>query len=116
MSIAQRCVELASLFEAELLTELMLRFWQHPFADDSDFRSSLLESATEALQQATEGERLLDSLSPENTNFVAALWYVEWVSMRASETEDPSQIHQRREQWLGNVKRSIPSCFKDDVA
>jgi hypothetical protein len=93
----------------------MLRFWQHPLAHDPDFRSSLLESATQALQQAADGERLLDSLSPENTNLVAALWYVEWASMRTSEAEDPGEVHQQRKRWLDDVKRAIPSCFSDDV-
>lgn len=44
-SIAKACLQMTGLFEAELLTELMLRFWNHPLAEDEDFRSSLLEAA-----------------------------------------------------------------------
>jgi hypothetical protein len=115
MSVARRCLELAGLFEAELLTELMLRYWRHPLADNSEFRNDLLEAATQALQTAAQGGRLLDSLSPENTNLVAAIWYAEWAAMRTSEVEDPSDIHQQREQWLDNVKRAVPSCFTDNI-
>jgi len=116
MSVARRCLELANLYEAELLTELMLRYWKHPLADDPDFRSNLLETATQALQHAADGGRLLDNLSPENTNLVAAIWYAEWVAMPTSAAEDPGEIHQQREQWLDNVKRAVPSCFTDDIA
>src|SRR6267154_1271415 len=102
MSVARRCLECASLFEAELLTELMLRYWKHPLADDSEFRNDLLETATQALQNAANGAQLLDSLAPENTNLVAAIWYAEWAAMRTSEAEDPPDIHQQRENWLEN--------------
>jgi hypothetical protein len=115
MSIARRCLELASLFEAELLTELMLRHWKHPFADDAEFRNDLLEASTQALQHAANGEQLLDSVAPENINLVAALWYAEWVAMPTSESEDAVEIHQPREKWLEVVRRAVPSCFTDDI-
>jgi hypothetical protein len=115
MSVARRCLELASLFEAELLSELMLRYWKHPLADDPDFRNGLLEAATQALQHAADGGRLFDSLSPENTNLVAAIWYAEWAAMRTSAAEDSGEVHQQRERWLENVRRAVPSCFTDDI-
>jgi hypothetical protein len=115
MSVARRCLELASLFEAELLTELMLRYWKHPLADDAEFRNDLLETATQALQDVVNGGRLLDTLSPENTNLVAAIWYAEWAAMRTSEAQDSADIHQQREQWLENIKRAVPSCFTDNL-
>ena len=115
MSVVRRSLEFASLFEAELLTELMLRFWQHPLADDRSYRNDLLEAATEALQHAANGEQLLESLSPESTNFVAAIWYAEWVAMPSSEAEDPPDLHERRTKWLESIRRAIPSCFTDDV-
>jgi hypothetical protein len=115
MSVARRCLELANLFEAELLAELMLRYWMHPLADNSEFRNDLLEAATQALQNATKGERFFDSLAPDNMNLVAAIWYAEWAAMSTSESEDSADMHQQRERWLENVKRAVPSCFSDDV-
>ena len=48
MSIARASLKLSGLFEAELLLELMLRYWNHPLADDRDFRNNLLENAAES--------------------------------------------------------------------
>jgi hypothetical protein len=115
MSVVRRCLEFASLFEAELLAELMLRYWQHPLADHREFCDDLLEAATQALQQAADGGRLIDSLSAENTNLVTAIWYAEWAAMRTSEAEDPPDLHERRKKWLEDVKRAVPSCFTDDI-
>jgi hypothetical protein len=115
MSVASRCLEFASLFEAELLTELMLRYWQHPLADNREFRTDLLEAATQALQHAADGGQLIDSLSAENTNLVAAIWYAEWAAMRTSEAEDSPELYERRQKWLEDVKRAIPSCFTDNI-
>ena len=115
MSIVQRCLAFAGLFEAELLTELMLRYWQHPLADDQNYRNDLLESATGVLEHAANGERLLETLAPEETNFVVALWYSEWAAMPASAAEDSPELHERRKKWLEDVRRAIPSCFSSDV-
>ena len=106
MSVVRQCLEFASLYEAELLTELMLRHWRHPLANHEDFRNELLEAATEALRSAAAGDRLLESVSPESTSFVAAIWYAEWVAMPSSEAEDSRELHQRREKWLEDVKRA----------
>ena len=109
-SIAKACLQLTGLFEAELLTELILRFWNHPLADDADFRLSLLESAAEVLRAAIAGERFLEDLAPQNVNFVAALWYAESIAVsNASESPEP-QLTLRRK-WLDTVPRSLPSCF-----
>jgi hypothetical protein len=115
MSVARRCLDLASLFEAELLTELMLRYWKHPLADNTEFRNDLLEAATQALQAVVNGGQLLESLASENTNLVAAIWYAEWAAMRTSEAEDPVDVHQQRENWLQRVRRAVPSCFTDNL-
>ena len=109
-SIAQECLRFTGLFEAELLTELILRFWQHPLADNSEFRSGLLESAAEVLQASVDGERLFDELEPQNVNFVAALWYAESVSV--SEPGEMSASEQaQRTQWLSTLTKVLPSCF-----
>jgi hypothetical protein len=115
MSVTRRSLQLTGLYEAELLTELMLRYWDHPLANNPDYRNDLLETATQALQHAADGGRLLDSLSPENTNLVAAIWYAEWAAMRASAAEDPGEVHGKRQRWLDELKRAIPSCFTDDI-
>jgi len=51
MAIADESLKYAGLFEAELLLELMLRHWSHPFASDANFRNELLETAVGVLQQ-----------------------------------------------------------------
>jgi len=59
------------LFEAELLIQLMLRYWEHPLAADSDYRNHLLESACEVLRSSIAGERLMEDIPPKQMNFVA---------------------------------------------
>src|SRR5262249_49679165 len=106
------CLEFSGLFEAELLTELMLKYWRHPIADDRDFRENLLETAAEALRHAAVGNRLFESLSAENTNLAAAIWFAEWSAVNPPQGADPPHAIQRR-QWLESVRDSIPSCFVD---
>ncbi len=108
-SIASRCLALSGLFEAELLLELMLRHWSHPFADNLDFRNQLLEAAVEFLRASVDGKTLLEGIPPDQMNLVMALWYAEWSSVNSGENERVGE----RTQWLENVKRAIPSCFCD---
>jgi len=110
MSTAKQSYDFSGLFEAELVLELMLRFWQHPLAEDASFRNWLLEGASEALRQSAEGAKLLEYLKPEDVNFVAAVWYVEWCAVGASQTDEVSV---RRQQWLETIRRILPSCFCD---
>jgi hypothetical protein len=112
MSTAEESLRYADLFEAELLVELMLRFWKHPLADDEEFRNGLLESAVEALRAAINGDQLLEGLAPSDMNLVAAVWYVEWNSLMNAGEGESEKLH-AREQWLDLVRRSIPSCFCD---
>src|SRR5262249_32867695 len=107
MSVAKKCLAFSGLFEAELLVELMLRHWQHPSAADSDFRNELLEGAAQVLRASLGGETLLHDLPPEQMNFIAAVWYVEWYAL-GSGAEDPQG---QRQAWLDAVRRSVPSCF-----
>jgi hypothetical protein len=112
MSIAEESLRYAGLFEAELLVELMLRFWHHPSADDSDYRNHLLENAVEALRLAVAGQGLLEGIAAADTNLVAAIWYVEWQSL-ANATETEGKEFHARQQWLETVRRTLPSCFCD---
>jgi hypothetical protein len=107
MSIAEKCLEFSGLFEAELLLELMLRYWHHPLADDKEFRNDVLERAAEALRAAIGGETLIESVPAHELNFVAAVWYVEWASVSAG-AEDPGG---KRQEWLESVRGAVPSCF-----
>src|SRR5262249_55414850 len=106
-SLPARCLEMSGLFEAELLTELMLRYWKHPFADDGSFRDQLLEAAAEVLRASIKGEKFLEDVPPREMNLVAALWYAEWNS--TVETKDKSSAG--RQAWLDNVRKAVPSCF-----
>jgi hypothetical protein len=112
MSTADQSLRLTGTFEAELLVELMLRFWQHPWAEDREFRNSLLESAAEALRASVAGQILVADVSPPNMNLVAAVWYVEWAAV-ADATERGTDELQRRQDWLDRLRRAIPSCFCD---
>lgn len=107
MSIAKRCLAFSGLFEAEVLIELMLRYWRHPFAADRKFRHELLEGAAEVLRSSVSGQRALEDIPPSKMNFIAAAWYVEWNAL-ASGAKDPQA---KREAWLEKVRKAIPSCF-----
>lgn len=111
-SIAKACLRLTGLFEAELLTELMLRHWNHPLADDCDFRSSLLESAAEVLRMSARGERLFEDLDPAQVNLVAAICYVEGVALEQPSGISKEELKARRN-WLKHITRAIPSCFRN---
>ena len=50
-SNAERALAICSLFESEVLIWLLLRTWQHPFAEDATYRNELLESATAVLDE-----------------------------------------------------------------
>jgi hypothetical protein len=63
-SVAKKCLAFSGLFEAELLLELMLRFWEHPLAADRDFRNDLLENAADALRSSISGQQLIEEIPP----------------------------------------------------
>jgi hypothetical protein len=107
VSIAKRCLAFSGLFEAELLLELMLRYWQHPRAAEEEFRNELLEGAADALRACMAGQQLMADLRPKDTNFIAAVWYVEWSALESG-AEDPQG---QRRAWLERVQRAIPSSF-----
>jgi hypothetical protein len=107
MSIAEESLRLTGIFEAELLVELMLRYWEHPYADEPDFRHDLLEAAAQVLQAAVIGQTFIDDVPSEKMNLVAAVWYAETNSLDAGHSPE---IEQRRI-WADRVRHAVPSCF-----
>ena len=117
MSAADDAYRFCGQFEAELLLELMLRYWRHPLADDGEFRDSLLETATNVLRAAAEGESLMESLDAPDMNFVAAVWYSEWTALESSGQDISQAERDARNRWLAEIRQSLPSCFcrQDDL-
>ncbi len=107
MSIAKRSLNLTGMFEAEVLVELLLWRWDHPFKNDAEFRNDLLENAAAALKAAIDGEKLFDDLPASETNFIAAIYFAEWSALNSSH-DDPDGSRQK---WLSSLQKSIPSCF-----
>lgn len=110
--MAKRSLRYTGLFEAELLVELMLRYWRHPFAAKREFRNVLLEKAADALRLAAEGQQLIEELPAKDTNLVAAIWYVEWSAV-VDTMQTKSKSFKARQRWLETVRRALPSCFCD---
>jgi hypothetical protein len=107
MSVAKQCLAFSGLFEAELLLQLMLRYWAHPLAADDEFRHNLLENAAEVLRLSVARRRVMEDIPPKHMNFVAAVWYVEWSAVSTG-AEDPQG---QRQAWLDKLRQAIPSCF-----
>jgi hypothetical protein len=108
MSIAKKCLAFSGLFEAELLVELMLRYWGHPLAADPEFRNELLEGAAGVLRASVGGQQVMEDIPARQMNFVAAVWYVEWNTLNSGEAQEAQE---QRRAWLDKVRQSIPSCF-----
>lgn len=106
-SIAKRSLAASGLFEAEVLTGLLLWRWDHPLKNDADFRSDLLESAASALRRAVAGEQLIETVPASETNLISAIYYVEWSSLTSGD-QDPDGARGR---WLEALRRALPSCF-----
>jgi hypothetical protein len=112
MSTAEESYRLTGLYEAELLVELMLRYWKHPLADDRDYRQNLLEVAAEVLKSSIDGVQLHPTLKPDEMNLVVAIWVAESTSLQADPPESASEVA-ARENWLRNIEKKLPSCFCD---
>ena len=110
--IAKVSLDFTGLYESELLTELMLRFWNHPNADNADFRNILLETAAEALRATVAGQQLIEGLPPNEMNLVSAICFAEWNRIE-NDTEVSSDERAAVETWLATLRRSIPACFCD---
>jgi hypothetical protein len=114
MSIAKDSLKFCSMFEGELLTELLLRYWHHPLADNEEFRRDIIETAAKALRASIDGKNLIEGLPPEDMSFIAAVWYAEWSNLQnAYNNEDIKPIFQQREDWLLALRHAVPSCFCD---
>ena len=48
--------QITGTFEYELLIELLLRNFNHPLADDPEFRNTIIETVAELLNRASKGE------------------------------------------------------------
>ena len=108
---AEKSFELTSLFEAEVFVRLMLWHWKHPLANDQEFANGLLETASSALQDALQGQELIEGLPPSHFNFVAAVWYAESCAVEFHDA-DPQSLEARKA-WLSSVRSALPSCFCD---
>ncbi len=114
-SNAEASLAICSLFESELLLGLMMRQWNHPRAEDEDFQSQLLETATRVLETAATSDShvFIEGVPPSGMNLVSAIWYAE---NRAIEEDCASQATEdldARVQWLKSIERALPSCFCD---
>jgi hypothetical protein len=110
-SIAEKSLEITSLFEAEVFVWMMLKVWNHPLAEDKEFANGLLEDASEALRAAAGGQELVAGIPPASLNLVAAVWYAENCAIDSADV-DSSALPARRA-WLATVRRALPSCFCD---
>lgn len=110
MSIAEMALSFTGSFEAEVLLELMLRYWQHPFADDAEFRNDLLESASTILQASVQGKRHLEEVTPSSMNLISSIWVAEILALQLQSGEQDGRT-QERNNWLQSVRRALPSCF-----
>ncbi|MDI6448636.1 hypothetical protein [Anaerobaca lacustris] len=117
MSIAGDSLRFCQMFEGELLAELMLRYWEHPRADDADYRNGLIENAAAAIRASMDGNKLMEDIEPSQMNFVAAVWYAEWAGLQSESSEISATDLRLRESWLETVRRAMPSCFcnQDDL-
>lgn len=102
---------MTSLFEAEVLVQLMLAHWDHPFADDVDFANDLLEDASGILRESLRGEQVLENVPPQDISFIAAVWCAEHRVVDPGR-DDPKTLSARKA-WLSSVRRAMPSCFCD---
>lgn len=109
MSKLDAAIQFCGLFEAELLVDLMLRYWGHPSINDKDLVNYLVESAAEILNRSKGGEVFIERIEPEDMNFVAAVWYAEFCHVEDSHELDAAG----RRDWLEKIRRSLPSCFCD---
>jgi hypothetical protein len=112
MTLAEDSLKFSGSFEAEVLVELMLRYWNHPLAADPEFRVGLLEAAAEVLRASVSGQQSLDEVPPHSMNLVAAIWYAEFLAAD-SDHEQPAEIMAGRIRWVETARRSLPSCFCD---
>ena len=101
------------MFEAEVLLELMFRYWDHPLADDAEFRNDNLEKAAQVLIDAKDGVAVMKEVSAQEMNFIAAVWYVEWATVESAWAGMTDEQRIARREWLNRIRHVFPSCFCD---
>jgi len=92
---------------------LILHNWNHPLAEDDEYRSQLLETAVDVLNVAATGPRdqvFIEGLPATDMNLVAALWYAEHRAIQDAQATCQEGI-EARQQWLNTVQRTLLSCF-----
>jgi hypothetical protein len=112
-SNAAKSLGFCALFESELLVWLMLRNWGHPFAEDEDYRSGLLETAAEVLNLAAarpDDQAFVEGVPAADMNLVAAIWYAEFRAIEDDRTASREDTDARLK-WLQTVRHTLPSCF-----
>lgn len=113
-SVAQRSFLICNLFESEILVWLLLRNWNHPLAEDEEYRSNLLEAATSVLDAAaTPGctEVFISELPARDMNLIAAIWYAESCALQQPDSTKNANQRQLRKEWLNHIRKFLPSCF-----
>ncbi len=106
---AGHCFAFCSLFESEILLQLILEKWNHPLSSDDGFRQDILEATTTLLETAADencSEIFIEGIPANQMNFIAAVWYIELCSI-----QDPVENRQARNDWLVDIRKSLPSCF-----
>jgi hypothetical protein len=99
---AEKCLEITSLFEAEVFVRLMLWRWEHPLADDVNFANGLLEDASVVLRDAIGGTSPIEGVPATDLNFIAAVWCAEHnaVELGRADPETTAETIAAREAWL----------------
>ncbi len=111
-SIAKTSLNFTGLYESELLVELMLRYWNHPNANDADFRNGLLETAAETLRAAVAGQPLIEGMPSDQMNLVSAIWIAERARIE-NDSDVNTEERAAVEAWLATLHRAVPACFCD---
>ena len=99
--------QITGTFEYELLIELLLRHWQHPLADDEQFRNAIIEDAAVILRESASGVRY-GNLPPNEVNLVFAVCHVESLFVANAGEGESREL---REKWLSRIRQALPSCF-----
>ena len=110
---ADKSLIICSLFESEILVWLVLKNWNHPLAEDAEYRTILLETATDVLAAAaSQGTHhtFIEGLAAQDMNLIAALWYAENRALEEVASTSTDELA-GRVQWMENIKRTLPSCF-----
>ena len=110
---AVKSLAICPLCESELLIWLMLRNWNHPLAEDSEYRLQLLESATEVLIAAVDqgdNQVFVKGVPAKDMNLIAAIWYAESLAVENLRPAEDEQFNARA-QWLNKITQALPSCF-----